>query len=159
MALDNFGHDHFSLQEQQNIRGLLDGLVTALAPRIRALSDEERARYGSINEQNKLFVNKVADFRRTHPNLASPEIDWTEFDADHSSRAFLEDIATILSSLQHQVVSTKIPHDYDNYHAALTDYSYTQYLAGTNKPGASEKAKELKQFFPRTAQTPTDTAP
>jgi hypothetical protein len=158
MALDNFGHDHYSLQEQQVIRGLLDNLSAALAPRIKALSDEERTRYGSINEQNKLLVNKVADFRRTHPNLSSPEVDWTEYEADSSSRAFLEDVATILSSLQHQVVSTKIPHDYDNYHAALTDYSYTQYLAGTNKAGASEKAKELKQFFPRTAQTPTDTA-
>ena len=157
MPLENFGHDHFTLPEQQIIRGLIADLSAALAPRIRALSDEDRTRYGSINEQNKLLVNKVADFQRTHPSLASPEVDWAEFESDRTSRAFLEDVASMLSNLQHEVVSTKIPHDYDNYHAALTDYSYTQYLSGANKPGASEKAKTLKQFFPRTAQTDTDT--
>lgn len=157
MALDNFGREHFSDAEQQNVRSLLDSLIIALSPKLRELNDEERSRYGSINEQNKLLVNKVADYQRTHPNLASPEVDWVEFERDRNSRTFLEDLATILTNLAHQVTSTKIPHDYDNYQAALSDYSYVQYLAKVNKIGATEKMRDLKQFFPRTIQNDGDT--
>lgn len=156
MALDNFGRDHFSEEEQQEIRALIEDLIIAVSPNLRELSDEERSRYGSINEQNKLLVNKVADYRRTHPSLASPEVDWVEFEHDRSSRIFLEDIATILLDVAHQIISTKIRHDYDNFQAALSDYSYTQYLAKVNKIGAIEKLRELKQFFPRTTQNDGD---
>jgi len=72
MALQNLGNNHFSTQEQQDIRTLLNDFIAAISPKLRELSDEERTRYGSINEQNKLLVNKVADYQRTHPALASP---------------------------------------------------------------------------------------
>ena len=158
MALDNFGREHFSDEEQENIVSIINALIIALSPKLRELSDEERSRYGSINEQNKLLVNKIADYHRTHPNLASPEVDWVEFERDRKSRTFLEDLATMLLNLGHQITSTKIPHDYDNYQDALRDYSYVQYLAKVNKIGAIEKLRDLKQFFPRTIQNDEDKA-
>lgn len=46
--------------------------------------------------------------------------------------------------------NAKILHDWDNYQAALVDYSYTQYKNNSGATGYSTKETELKQFFNRT---------
>ena len=43
--------------------------------------------------------------------------------------------------------NAKILHDYDNYQAALTDYAYTSFMAGTATPGYETKMNDIKQFF------------
>jgi hypothetical protein len=116
---------------------------------LRPLSPEERRRYGSVNEQNKLLVNKVLDYRTSAPQLSSPDVDWTEFASDYEMRAFFESMAARLHSLASQLESGKIQHDHDNYQDALDDYTYTQYKAGVSAPGAAEKVATLKVFFSR----------
>lgn len=132
------------------IDALITQLEAALAGNLTALTEEERVKYGSINEQNKLLVNKVLDYQKNSPALSSPDVDWVEFVADYEARAFLESRSDRLKSLVYQMQSTKILHDNDNYQDALNDYAYSQYKKGADEPGFAEKVAELRQFFNRT---------
>jgi hypothetical protein len=120
------------------------------------LTDEERVRYGSINEQNKLLVNRVFNFYKNSPALASSDVDWAEFTSDYESREFLEACIDRLSQVLRKMQSTKIMHDHDNYQDALDDYGYARYKHGAGNPDYGEKVAELRQFFARsgTAQPP-----
>ena len=123
-------------------------LESALVDRMRNLSPEERTRYGSINETNKLLVNKVHDLYQSQPNLSSPDVDWPEFKADYEDRMILETRLIRLRMIVENLGSLKILHDYDNFQNALTDYAYTQYKKDTVATGYKEKYDELRQFFP-----------
>jgi len=114
------------------------------------LSSDERRRYGSISEQNKLLVNKVYDFFRDHPELRSTDVDWDEFEKDYKSRVALESIIGSLQKILDGLNNAKTLFDFDNYQAALDDYAYTVYKARTATPGFENKQKEIKQFFSRT---------
>jgi hypothetical protein len=83
--------------------------------------------------------------------VSSPDIDWIEFQSDCDSREFLQSIIIRLESLANSLKNNKILHDYDSYHAALTDYDYSKYKAGTKTAGFEVKVKELAQFFPRSS--------
>ena len=150
MSLKNLGKDHLIAAEQQDILSAVGAIEQLLAGKMIDLAPEDRQKYGSISEQNKLLVNKVADYRQYQPQHSAPEVDWAEFEADKASRAFWENIILRLASIVRQAESTKILHDYDNYQDALTDYAYSQYRADRNIPGATDKVSELKQFFNRT---------
>lgn len=128
----------------------LTSLETALATKIRNLTPEERLRYGSINEKNKLLVNKVRDYNTAQPALRSPDVNWTEFEADYQDRVFFETRVNRLLALIEGLTNAKILHDYDNYQNALTDYAYTQYKKDTEAGGYVTKYNELRQFFPNT---------
>ena len=136
--------------DRDKIDEFLTNLEAQVAGKLSALTEEERVRYGSINEQNKLLVNKVRDYQQTSPAMSSPDVDWVEFESDFQTRAFLESRAARLSSLAYQMQSTKILHDNDNYQDSLNDYAYAQYKKGANEPGYTEKVAEIKQFFNRT---------
>lgn len=136
--------------DRDKIDGFIAEIEAQVAGKLSALTEEERIRYGSINEQNKLLVNKVRDYQQTSPAMSSPDVDWAEFEADFQARAFLESRAARLSSLAYQMQSTKILHDNDNYQDSLNDYAYAQYKKGANEPGFTEKVAEIKQFFNRT---------
>ncbi len=138
--------------EEINILDLsIDALEKALLNKKQNLSPEERKRYGSINETNKLFVNKVYDYCKAQPDYCSPDVDWPEFAADYNDRSVLETRITRLRSILETMENAKILHDYDNFQNALVDYSFTQYKKETTAGGFVTKYNELKQFFPRTA--------
>jgi hypothetical protein len=147
--MNNLIETQFTQSERDAIINLIKDLEAALNGKTAALTEEERVRYGSINEQNKLFVNKVRDYHTNSPTMSAPEVDWTEFETDYQSRAFCESIAARLASLVYQLQSTKIMHDYDNYQDALKDYRYAQYKKESGEAGYAEKVAELKQFFNR----------
>ena len=129
-------------EEIIRIDGILDQYVVNL-------NGEERQKYGSIDEQNKLFANKVMDYRAAEPQLSSPQVDWTEFEADYADRVTLEAWINRLNSLVDKLGNAKILHDYDNYQNGLVDYKYTQYMDDTEVPGYKVKREELAQFFKR----------
>ena len=145
----------FTENQRTSIKDLVSQLEAAVAGKLSALTEEERSKYGSINEQNKLLVNKVFDYRKDQPNLSSPDIDWSEFESDYEARQFLESTAQRLSSIAYQMQSTKILHDNDNYQDSLDDYRYSQYRKDSGGAGYTEKVAELKQFFNRTGTTNT----
>lgn len=151
MSLHNLSKSHLDLTEQQAVMQALTLLEQTFDGKTIDLSAEDRQKYGSIGEQNKLFVNKIADYHNSQPQHAAPEVNWTEFEADYASRKFLETIFLRVSSLARQIESTKMLHDYDNYQDSLTDYAYAKYRAERNIPGAIDKETELKQFFARTS--------
>ena len=153
MALHNLGKDHLDAATMQALIALVSDLEQTLDGKVTDLSPEDRQTYGSIGEQNKLLVNKVADYRHNQPQHSAPEVDWAEFEADYASRKFWENLILRLATIIRQAESTKILHDHDNYQDALTDYAYSQYRAERNIPGAADKVTELKQFFNRTGSS------
>ena len=159
MAITNLNNTHLTAAQLTDAQDALTQLETALQVINVNLSAEDRQKYGSINEQNKLFVNKVYDFNESQPTLSSPDVDWEEFNRDFISRTNLEAIITRLDSLSTKLKNAKILHDYDNYQAALTDYAYTNYKAGTASPGFETKMNETKQFFGKTTSKSSETPP
>jgi hypothetical protein len=149
MPLDNLNSNHYTAAEKTLVLDGLAAMQTILNSKLRNLSTEERKKFGSINEQNKLIVNKVKDFRNSQPNLSSPDVDWEEFQNDFESRVFIHAALAQLKAMIDGLENNKILHDYDNYQAALTDYSYSQYKAGTKTHGFETKVNEIAQFFNR----------
>ncbi len=158
MSISNLNNVHLKEAEVTTAKNALDDLEAALKSINVNLTAADRQKYGSINEQNKLMVNKVYDYNKNEPNLNSPDVDWAEFELDYTSRQNYESIIARLESLTKSLKNAKILHDYDNYQAALTDYGFTSYKAGTAAPGFETKQNELKQFFTRTSKN-TETPP
>jgi hypothetical protein len=150
MPFENVNSVHYTAEEKTAVSKTLQDLETALMAKFRNLSPEERKKYGSINEQNKLIVNKALDFRNNQPGLSSPDVDWVEFQNDYDSRDFIQATMIRLQSLLDGLENNKILHDFDNYQAALTDYGFSQYKAGSKTAGFETKVNELSQFFNRT---------
>lgn len=153
MPFTNFDIRFFTAAEKTAVNTAVTSLETALAPKLANLSAEERQQYGSVNEQNKLIINKVKDFRDAQPALSSPDVDWAEFANDYDTRAFLQATMQRLQSLLDGMNNAKILHDWDNYQAALTDYDYAKYKATTNATGYQTKVSEIGQFFNRTSSS------
>ena len=148
MSVKDLGTVHFSPQDEAAIDSAIAILVPIIKAKAPSFNAEERKEYGSINEQNKLFADKVMDFYKTFPHLASPDVDWAEFVADYESRKFAETRLMHLANLVYMLGNIKISHDYDNYQASLTDYDYTQYkVRKTTDPDFHSKGEELNQFF------------
>ena len=152
MPLTNLNSAHLTEAEVTAAQNALTELENALAIITVQLTPEDRQKYGSINEQNKLLVNKVKDFRQSNPNLSVSDVDWDEFDKDFASRNLFESLINRLNALAIKLQGAKILHDYDNYQAALDDYAYTTYRAATGADGYENKYNELKQFFGRTTK-------
>ncbi len=150
MSLSNYNNQHLTEEEYTRLQEALATVKQITEKYLVNLSPEERQKYGRVNEQNKLFINKTYDYHKTQPELRAPEIDWEEFDRDYTSRHRLEAVIALLERLAIGLTNAKIMHDNDNYQAALTDYSYASYKAGTVDANFEKKYKDLKQFFSKT---------
>jgi len=149
MATQDVIQDHFLAADQTAFNTAMTTIETLVLDRLHNLDDAENETYGTINENNKLLVNKVRDYNNTQPALSSTDVDWAEFERDYFDRAFLENAALRLTALALAMTETRRMHDYDNFQNSLVDYAYTQYKNRTS-PGLGYDAKEaeLKQFFP-----------
>lgn len=147
MPFTNFDSRHFSEAEKASINSILSNLEGELEAKLANLSAEERQQYGSVNEQNKLIINKVKDFHDAQPNLSSPDVDWEEFQNDYDTRAYLQIVMQRLESLIEGLKNAKVLHDWDNYQASMDDYQFAKYKTGTNAIGYRVKADEIAQFF------------
>jgi len=158
MSLTNLNNTHLSAEDANDAKDALSQLEDALAAISINLTPEDRQRYGSVNEQNKLFVNKVFDYRQSQPDLSTTQVDWTEFENDYRSRVLMEDFISRLEALTIRLKNAKTLYDYDNFQASLIDYAYTNFMAGTGAHGYETKRNELKQFFTRPSgkKNPTD---
>lgn len=149
MPITNLNNTHLTAAQVTAINTALTSLETALASINTQLTPDERKQYGSINEQNKLLVNKVKDFNDSQPTLSDPTIVWAEFNADFASRLQKETVINRLETLIDRLKNSKTLHDYDNFQTALSDYGYTSLMAGRGNASFENKYGELKQFFPR----------
>lgn len=153
MPFENLIDIHYSETQKTAATTALTALETALAANFRNLTTDERRKYGSINEQNKLIVNKALSFHKNQPELSSADVDWVEFQNDFDSRTFIEATISRLQNIIDGLNNNKILHDFDNYQAALTDYGFSQYKAGTKAAGFETKVTEMAQFFNRSGST------
>lgn len=147
MPFTNFDNRHFSANEKTAVNTAITSLETALAAKLANLTPQERQQYGSVNEQNKLIINKVKDYRDSQPALSSTDVDWAEFLNDYDTRSFIQTTMQRLQSVLDGLGNAKILHDWDNYQAALTDYNFAKYKANTQVAGYETKVNELAQFF------------
>lgn len=147
---------HLTAAQKASFDAGLKQVMDVVAEVTQNFSDTERKKYGSVNEQNKLLVNKGNDYHTNQPDLQSPDVDWAEFDASFADRSFADSRLNTLASVVRQMSDFKIAHDYDNYQDILTDYDYSQYKAGTKATGYSEKVAEMKQFFARSGSGGND---
>jgi hypothetical protein len=147
MSFTNFDSRHFSVIEKTAVNTALASIELAISLKVANLSATERQQYGSVNEQNKLIINKVKSFHDTQPTLSSPDVDWVEFNNDFDTREFLQTAMLRLQSMIDGMGNAKILHDYDNYQAALTDYDFAKYKASTSAAGFQTKVAEMAQFF------------
>ena len=79
MPFHDLVQQHFQTTDVQAIDTAIDLLEKALTDKKRNLSPEERKRYGSINEANKLLVNKVYDYCKAQPDFCSPDNELRQF--------------------------------------------------------------------------------
>ena len=146
--MQNIIEKHFSASDLAAINTKIDELEALISGKLQNLTDEENSRYGSIDETNKLFVNKVNDYSNNQPSLMSPDVDWAEFSKDYFDRSALQNTAMRLDAISKACTETKRMHDYDNYQNGLLDKKYTDYKADTGGGALYDtKAAEYKQFF------------
>ena len=133
----------------------LQNIMNLLMPFSQNLTPEERQRFGSINEQNKLLVGKVRDYHAQQPMLASPDVDWAAFEQNWQSRNGFDQIEAMCQSILEICSDPRILHDYHLYQNALVDYDYTKYKANSTQAGSAytTKMEEIKQFFPNTGNS------
>ena len=148
MPFQDVIQQHFVAADQTSFNTTMTAVEAIFTAKTQNLSEDENNKYGTIDETNKLMVNKVSDYSVNQPALRSPDVDWTEFAADGFDRKFLEASILRLQALTQTLIETRRLHDYDNFQNALVDYKYTQYKADTQAgTGFDTKAAELKQFF------------
>jgi hypothetical protein len=150
MPLKDLIQNRLSITDVENISKSIDNIQLAIAGKMVNLTPDERQKYGSINEQNKLLVSKVNDVHNSHPQFDSSKVDWAEFTADFAIRSILEKLISRLQSITEQLDDTKILHDNDNYQQSLNQYSYISFLADQNEPGITTIKEDIAQFFNRT---------
>jgi len=155
MPLKDLIQNQLTQPDIEKIKESVANILTVLTGKTVNLTPEERQKYGSINEQNKLFVNKVNDVHSSHPQFDTAKVNWAEFTSDFAIRKELENIISQLQSIVEQLDDTKILHDNDNYQQALSQYGYISYLAGENEPGTTTIKEEMAQFFNRTGTSVT----
>lgn len=147
MALDNLISVSFTAEELTKLDQALQTIETVLSGKTINLTPEERQQYGSIAEQNKLFVNKAKIYMEQYPQYVPNFLDKVEFDKDYLGREQVEQRLQIMSSLTEQLSDTKVLLDHDNYHNAITFYRNMKFLSGENVPGTNVIYEDLKQFF------------
>lgn len=147
MALENLISIAFTETELATIQTALNSIQSVLSGKAINLTPQQRQQYGSIAEQNKLFVNKAKQYMEQYPEYVPSFLSKAEFDKDYTARMQLEAPAARLKNVAEQIADTKVLLDHDNYFNALTFYRNIRFLANENVPGISTIYEDMKQFF------------
>jgi hypothetical protein len=140
----------FSDVELATIRTSYNAIKAVLAPKFINLEPEDRMRFGSINEKNKLIINKVRDYRDNMPGLSNPDVNWVNFVKNSTTRKNYMLVLDMLGEINELCNDPRILVDYTLYGDARKDYKYTKYKAeddGAGTAGFEQKYEELRQFF------------
>jgi len=114
MPFINFDSRHFSATEQAAIDNAFQVLKELLKSKIAILTAEERQRYLSISEQNRMLVNKVKEYNDSDKVAPqSNDEDWHEILEAYHSRNFLNMLTIQLSEILRGLDNAKILHDSD----------------------------------------------
>jgi hypothetical protein len=67
MPLEDLNRLHYSEAEKTTVTAAITNIENSLSEKFKNLKPEERMKYGSVSEQNKLFINKVKDLETISP--------------------------------------------------------------------------------------------
>lgn len=148
MPIVNLSSVTFTDAEKSKVSKALQDIKEVLVAKTTNLTDAERTLYGSVNEQNKLLLQKVNQYAVSNPEIVPKHIDKAELDRDYESRDLLEIWEDALKLQLSNVQNTKILLDFDVYQSVLSIYRNVKYLAGEDVPGMNAIYNDLKQFFP-----------
>lgn len=137
----------FTTEELQKLDDALQSIENVLKGKTYNLTPDERRQYGSIAEQNKLFVNKCKELMEQYPQFVPSFLDKDEFFRDYQSRQQIEARLIRLNTLTEQLSDTKVLLDNDNYYNSITFYRNLKFLSSQNIPGIKTLYDQLKQFF------------
>ncbi|WP_392420481.1 hypothetical protein ACF3OE_04010 [Capnocytophaga canis] len=137
----------FTAEELQKLDEALQNIENVLKGKTFNLTPDERRQYGSIAEQNKLFVNKCKELMEQYPQFVPSFLDKEEFDRDYQARQQIETRLIRLKTITEQLSDTKVLLDNDNYFNSITFYRNVKFLSGQNVPGIKTLYEQLKQFF------------
>jgi len=146
--------------ELTTIRTSMNAIKAILAPKFVNLEPEDRQKFGSINEKNKLVINKVKDYRDNMPSLSNPDIDWIAFSEKATTRKNFMLVIDMISELNELCNDPRTLVDYVLYGEARKDYKFTKYKAeddGAGSAGFETKYNALREFF--VAETGTSETP
>ena len=145
----NLNNDHFTQEEKDQMNAHWTAIRNLLLAKQRNFNAEERQKYGSISEQNKLVVLKTLEYDANQPHLNCPQVDYVETKADWADRVFAAGFISSMAEATGIFDNIRISHDYDAYQAARTDYNYTKYMMETGDGGAGWESKynDLLPFF------------
>jgi hypothetical protein len=159
MPIVNLSTVTFSTAEKNKMNAAIADQKEVMKGKSNNLSGEEKQLYGSINEQNKLVVQKILQYLNSTPEVLPQHVDKPELERDFESRTVLEawedDLKLQLSNVQ----NAKILLDYDVFQSCLSVYRNIRYLAGENVEGMATIYSDLKQFFPGGNNTPATPQP
>ena len=147
MALSNLITVSFTAAELTTLDTAIQNIADVLKNKAVNLTPEQRSQYGSINEENKLLVNKVKDTESAFPDLHPAFLDLAEFETDFASRQQIETRAEQLASLSEKLSDTKILLDFDNYNYAVSYYRYIKMLSTQEVPGSTSVYENLRQVY------------
>ena len=147
MAFENLIQVSFTDEELNKIDTALQTIETVLKGKTVNLTPDERRQYGSIAEQNKLFVNKCKEFMEQYPQFVPSFLDKGEFDRDYQARQQIETRLHRLENLTEQLSDTKVLLDHDNYFNSLSFYRHIRFLSKENIAGIKSIWEALSQFF------------
>lgn len=136
--------------EMTNIRTSLAAVKTILAPKFVNLEPEDRQKFGSIKEQNKLIINKVKDYRDNMPNLSHTEINWVNYAKNAKTRSNYMMVVNLVQEILELCDDPRTLVDYNLFGDAQRDYKFTKFKAeedGGAASGFEAKYEDLKQFF------------
>ena len=156
MAFENLISVAFTVTELETLDTALENISRVLVGKTVNLTPDERQLYGSIAEQNKLFVNKAKILMEQNPQHIPNFLDKEEFDKDYVAREQIENRLQRLSGLTEQLNDTKVLLDHDNYQNALTFYRNIKFMSQESVPGTTTLYKEMSQFFPRRPKNSTN---
>lgn len=153
MAKKFFSVRRFDANDKAQIDGVLQQFNSLIERRTEAMTPNDRRRYGSVKEKNKLFIKKVKELMSVYPHLMTPGLDWANFDAEYDEREYVSQLILRVEGMLYELQTIKIALDNNNYGISLLDYAYTDILNERGEPGITQKISELAQFFPRPKKT------
>lgn len=139
----------YTTEEQTALETNLSALEDFAAKNAPNLNAEDRQQYGSIQDTNKLLVNKCKTLMEQNERLIPAFVNKEEFQRDYDARVFIEKTLLRLESVKRQLEDTKILLDYDNYQDSMAFYRSVRYYANEQEEFAIPVYDELKKYFPR----------
>lgn len=142
-----------SPQDMIDIKSHINAIEQIIKNKIISMDSDERRKHGSVNETNKLFINKIEDVLQNYPDYIPPRFDVQIFQSEKIQRELLEQQIDANAIVSYQLESAKIAYDFNNYKSALAVYAFLQFMSEQyNDSTATQLVLDLKEFFPRTKQ-------